>query len=211
MTDTIDLTAPARIRPADGEPLDRAGPPSEAKKAKLIRKAASLCEASLDPTERDLALAAIAKLYEHVPPGDVAGRSLRDLGGAALSLLRFVARRRPGQAKIRVYNPEPDVDGWASPHTIVEIANDDMPFLVDSVTAAINAGDRVVQLVIHPILNVDRDAGGRLRQLHDGGEAGIRESWMQIEVTREPDPAGLARLTEDLSRVLADVRAAVTD
>jgi glutamate dehydrogenase len=212
MTDTIDLTFPAKTRPADGEPLDQAGPPGEAKKAKLIGKAVSLYETSLDPAERDLALAAIPKFYEHVPPGDVAGRSLRDLGGAAMSLLRFVGRRRPGQAKIRVYNPEPDVDGWGSPHTIVEIANDDMPFLVDSVTAAINAGDRIVQLVIHPIVTVDRDAGGRLRDVRtDGGEAGIRESWMQIEITREPDPAGLARLTEDLSRVLADVRAAVTD
>ncbi|MFZ3236185.1 MAG: NAD-glutamate dehydrogenase [Stellaceae bacterium] len=212
MTDTIDLTLPAKNRPAHGGPLDQAGPPDEAKKAKLIRKAAVLYEASLDPAERDLAAAAIAKFYEHVPPGDVAGRSLRDLGGGALSLLRFAVRRRPGQAKIRVYNPEPDVNGWGSPHTIVEIANDDMPFLVDSVTAAINAGDRVVQLAIHPILTVERDAGGRLRQIRDGGgEAGIRESWMQIEITRESDPAGLARLTEDLSKVLADVRAAVAD
>ncbi len=81
-----------------------------------------------------------------MPPDDVAERSLRDLAGAALSLWRFAGRRRPGQAKIRVYNPEPDIDGWSSPHTIVEIVNDDMPFLVDSVTAAINAGDRVVRL-----------------------------------------------------------------
>ncbi|HXC89818.1 MAG TPA: NAD-glutamate dehydrogenase [Stellaceae bacterium] len=212
MTDTIDFALPAGVRPTPaGKHPDKAGPPGEAKKAKLVRKATALVLENLDLAEHDLAAAVIEKLYEHVPPADVAGRSLRDLGGAALSLWRFAGRRRPGQAKIRVYNPEAAADGWASPHTVVEIVNDDMPFLVDSATAAINAGDRVVNLVIHPILSVDRDAAGRLHGIRASGETGLRESWMQIEITREPDPAGLAALTEPLSKVLADVRAAVHD
>ncbi len=78
-------------------------------------------------------------------------------------------------------------------------------------TVAINAVDRVVRLVIHPILTVDRDKTGRLREVHQSAPAGSGESWMQIEITREPDPAALAELTQDLSRVLADVRAAVDD
>ena len=76
----------------------------------------------------------IAAFYEHVPPVDVAERSPRDLCGAALSLWRFAERRQPGHAKVRVYNPDLAADGWSSPHTIVEIVNDDMPFLVDSVS-----------------------------------------------------------------------------
>ena len=212
MTDTINLTLPPKTEPLDarGRP-DKAHASAETKKAKQIRKATVLAEESLDLAERDLAGRVIAEFYRHVPPDDVAGRSPRDLGGAALSLWRFAGRRRPGQAKIRVYNPEPDVDGWSSPHTIVEIVNDDMPFLVNSVTAAVNAGDRVVDLVIHPVLAVDRDGGGRLREVRDGDAAGLRKSWMQIEITREPDPAGLPQLTEALSGVLADVRAAVAD
>ena len=135
----------------------------------------------------------------------------RNLYGAALSLWRFGERRRPGQAKIRVHNPDPAADGWSSPHTIVEIVNDDMPFLVDSVTGAINASNRVVHLIIHPILTVARDPDGRLCDVLEPGGAGTRESWMQIEITSEADPADLARLTQTLSGVLADVRAAVTD
>ncbi len=212
MTDTIDLTLPAKTgHTADGKRPDQAEPAGEAKKAKLIRKAALLAEEGLDLAERELAATVIAKFYEHVPPGDVAARGPRDLGGAAISLWRFAGRRRPGHAKIRVYNPEPDVDGWAAASTVVEIVNDDMPFLVDSVTAAINAGDRVVHLVIHPVLTVDRDGGGRLREVRDSAAAGLRKSWMQIEIAHEPDPAGLVRLAEQLSRVLVDVRAAVAD
>ncbi|MBO0737935.1 MAG: NAD-glutamate dehydrogenase, partial [Alphaproteobacteria bacterium] len=183
----------------------------EAKKAALIQKAALLaCE--LDkPAEQPVVRRFIAEFYQHVPPADAAGRTPRNLYGAARSLWSFAQRRRAGQAKIRVHNPDPPTDGWSSPHTIVEIVNDDMPFLVDSVTGAINADNRVVDLIIHPILNVARGPDGRFVDLVDAGPAGLRESWMQVEITRETDPAGLARLTGTLSNVLADVRAAVED
>jgi glutamate dehydrogenase len=184
---------------------------TDTKKAALIRKAAALTAELLDPAEQTTAKRVIAEFYEHVPPVDVAERSPRNLSRAALSLWRFAERRRAGQAKIRVHNPDPVADGWSSPHTIVEIVNDDMPFLVDSVTGAINASNRVVHLIIHPIFTVARGADGRLCEIRDAGADGLHESWMQIEITPEPDPAGLARLTQTLSGVLADVRAAVAD
>jgi glutamate dehydrogenase len=210
MSDTIDLKLPGSGRLAVRRP-DKLGAPGEAKKAKLIGKAAGLVEEAAPDAERALARGVLHAMYEHVPPDDVVERGARNLAGAALSLGRFAARRLAGHAKIRVYNPEIDVDGWSSAHTIVEIVNDDMPFLVDSVTAAINAAERVVHLVIHPVVSVDRAGGGRLRAVRAGGTTAVRESWMQIEVTRQPDPAGLVRLTEALSGVLADVRAAVGD
>src|SRR5215831_13579771 len=129
----------------------------EAKKATLVSKVAVLAGQLFDPADQAIANRFIAQFYEHVPPADVAERSPRNLYGAALSLWRFAGRRRPDQAKIRVHNPDADADGWSSPHTIVEIVNEDMPFLVDSVTGAINAGDRVVHLVIHPVLSVERE------------------------------------------------------
>ncbi len=213
MSDAIEAPPPYPSAPSvtTEARLDPALPPGARKKARLVDKAVAICAERLDPAERAVAATLIAKFYEHAPPSDVAERSPRDLGGAALALWRFAGRRRPGHAKIRVYNPELEADGWSSPHTVVEIVNDDMPFLVDSVTGAINAGDRVCRLVIHPILTVDRDAQGRLHDIRSAGEPGLRESWMQVEITREPDPAGLAQLTQVLSRVLEDVRAAVGD
>jgi len=183
----------------------------EAKKTALVHKAAALAGQLFDPADQAITIRFIAQFYEHVPPADVAERTPRNLYGAALSLWRFGERRRPGQAKIRVHNPDPTADGWSSPHTIVEIVNDDMPFLVDSVTGAINASNRVVHLIIHPILTVARGPDGRLCDILDAGAAGARESWMQIEITSESDPTDLARLTQTVSGVLADVRAAVTD
>jgi len=182
----------------------------EAKKATLVHKAAALAGQLFDPADQAAADRFIAQFYEHVPPADVAERTPRNLYGAALSLWRLGERRRPGQAKIRVHNPDPAADSWSSPHTIVEIVNDDMPFLVDSVTAAINDGGREVRLVIHPILTVARDDAGAPVGL-DPPAAGLRESWMQIEITREPDVAELDAIAGRLAAVLADVRSAVSD
>src|SRR5487761_1238648 len=190
MTNTTEL-APAgeRLEPGEAKPSD------QAKKARLLRKAIALAreagarEAGAreaggrepggredgDPAEAATPEQVIGLFYQHVAPADVAGRSPRDLAAAALSILRFAGRRRPGQAKVRVYNPEPAADGWSSPHTIIEIVNDDMPFLVDSATAAINAGDRVVRLVIHPIVEAERDPSGRLRQIREPDSPGPRD------------------------------------
>ena len=184
---------------------------SQAKKAALVAKAAGLADNLSDAAEQGSAKRFIAEFYQHAPPADVAERSARNLYGAALSLWRLAERRRARQAKIRVYNPDPMTDGWSSPHTILEIVNDDMPFLVDSITGAINASNRTVHLIIHPIFTVERSAEGQLSGILDRYAAGKRESWMQIEIKAEADPAALAGLAQTLSAVLADVRGAVED
>ena len=174
----------------------------EAAKEELVERAETLAEAELAA-----ARPFVAALYRHVPPEDVAARGPDALCAAALGLWRFGAVRQPGRALVRVFNPHEA--GWTSPHTIVEIVNDDMPFLVDSVSQAIAAAGHEVRLVIHPVLRVARDAAGRLGGLDP--DRGIAESWMQIEISREPDAAARAALAERLAAVLADVRAAVGD
>jgi glutamate dehydrogenase len=182
----------------------------EATKTALVRAAQKLAARQTEAAARAPLRRFIAELYRHVPPSDVAARSPADLCSGALALWRFAAHRQSGSAKVRVYNPTAGKDGWSSPDTIVEIVNDDMPFLVDSVTAAVNEGGREVRLVIHPVMSVVRDAGGTLVGL-DPPTGGLRESWMQIAITREPDHAAREALAARLEAVLADVRSAVTD
>ena len=54
-----------------------------------------------------------------------------------LSHLAFARRRRRGRALVRVFNPTLREHGYTSPHTVVEMVNDDMPFLVDSIGLAL--------------------------------------------------------------------------
>jgi len=178
-------------------------------KAESASRATDRVAVSPEGSESAQARAFIAAFYEHAPPADLADRSAQDLAGGALALWHFAARRLPGEALARVYNPTVAHDGWSSPHTIVEIINDDMPFLVDSAAAAINKRDGVVRLVIHPVVTVARDAEGNLTEF--GTPGGIRESWMQIAITRELSAAARSALADALRRVLEDVRVAVAD
>src|SRR5947209_14055195 len=73
----------------------------------------------------------IRRYYQWAAYDDLAQRDPRDLCDAALAHLKLAGRRTPGSARVRVYNPDPDRDWGRSPHTVVDIVTDDMPFLLD--------------------------------------------------------------------------------
>ena len=154
----------------------------------------------------------VREYYRDVDPEDLAERPRADLYGAALSHWNFARRREPGVPRLRVFNPAIEEHGWQSPHTIVKIVNDDMPFLVDSVTMEVNRHGLTLHVIIHPVVPARRDARGDLVELAQGSEPGAtRESVMHVEIDRLTDPARIEALQADLARVLADVRAAVED
>ncbi|MCW9003027.1 MAG: NAD-glutamate dehydrogenase [Rhodospirillales bacterium] len=161
----------------------------------------------------------IRLFYGKVPPWDLEGYSAGDLFGAAASFWKFVAKRTAGTARVRVYNPNIDEYGWTSDHTVIEVVNDDMPFLVDSVTAALSRLDLAVHLVIHPVLMSRRaDDGGLVSVANaaEGEQPGGRgsvlsESFMHFQVTAQSGEVRLNEIRETVESVLADVRAAVED
>src|SRR5438874_1761148 len=150
--------------------------------------------------------------YAEVDPEELAARAPLDLKGAAAAHLAFGRKFSAGKAKIRAYNPAFEQHGWQSTHTVIEIVNDDMPFLVDSVTMEVNRQGLTLHLVIHPVLRVtrDKDELQSISQPSQGSE-GRLESFMHVEVDRQTDPARLAALEVGIAKVLADVRAAVED
>src|SRR5229473_3556823 len=188
---------------------------AEEQKNEAVEAVAALATRRLGDGRAAAVARFVRRFYSHVPPEDILDRAPEDLYGAALSLWRFAETRQPGRARLRVIDPRVAEEGWRSPRTIVEIVNDDMPFLVDSVTAALAGEGFAVNLVIHPILRVERDAEGRLAALRDdaagnGDGAGLRESFMHVEISAESGGARLDALTAALERVLGEVRAAVT-
>src|SRR5438067_2229674 len=88
-----------------------------------------------------------------------------------------------------------------------------MPFLVDSVTMERNRQGHARHCILHPIYGVKREADGRLTAIapRDDAPDAPRESWMYVEVDRLVDAQQRAQLAAGIERVLADVRAAVTD
>ncbi|HSS70394.1 MAG TPA: NAD-glutamate dehydrogenase, partial [Casimicrobiaceae bacterium] len=171
-----------------------------------------LVRAKLPPPQRALVEEFATRYYQDVEPEDLAEREPADLYGAALSHWNFARKREAGRARIRVFNPTLEEHGWQSTHTIIEIVNDDMPFLVDSVTMEVNRHGLTLHLLIHPIVAVTRGADGVLNGLaSEDDPTSRRESFIHVEIDRIVEPARLEALAADIGNVLDDVRAAVED
>ena len=156
----------------------------------------------------------IREFYRDVPPQDLLDEDPENLYGAGLSLWQFGAVRKPGRAKVRVYNPEVEEHGWRSSHTIIEIVNDDMPFLVDSVTMELNRRNLQVHLVIHPTFAVQRNGEGKaktFKSVTDGANGAVHESLMHVRIGEQTSPEALKSIEKGVLKVLNDVRAAVND
>jgi NAD-specific glutamate dehydrogenase len=96
--------------------------------------------------------------YANVDAEDLAARDPKELAGAALSHLMF-ARQRRGPPLVRVFNPTLREHGYTSPHTVIEMVNDDMPFLVDSIGLALTQRALTLHFLAHP--DLCRDARQR--------------------------------------------------
>ncbi|HEV2078340.1 MAG TPA: NAD-glutamate dehydrogenase domain-containing protein [Allosphingosinicella sp.] len=141
-------------------------------------------------------------------PGEIAGFSDDDLKAAAAFVAGCARRRPPGIALIRLES----VGGAVGQRRMrLSIVNDDMPFLVDSVAAAIAAKDLIIHRLLHPVVCVERDDHGCLTMVEPlCPDRHRRESIMYLELDRA-DARERRELVSELHRVLADVRAAVAD
>src|ERR1700753_2813154 len=156
----------------------------------------------------------VRQYYHWVPAKDLADRDQADLCGAVVAHWRTARHRARGEAKVNVYNPVRERDGWSSPHTVLEVVSDDMPFIVDSVTMELSRQGYGIELIIHPVMRVVRDAAGELTEVLEHGATAARftgESIIHAEVVRESDPERLSVLRAGIELVLEEVRAAVED
>jgi glutamate dehydrogenase len=152
--------------------------------------------------------------YGWVDTDDLEERSPIDAYGAAVSHWGFAGRREPGEWKVRIYNPLFEEHGWQSTHTVIEMVNDDMPFLVDSARMEINHQGFAIHMILHPVMKVRRDAEGRLTDIlppDSDEEDAISESMIHVEVDRQTEPPVLEDLKRCIEKTLADVRASVED
>lgn len=189
---------------------------SEEAKLSLVRSLANRAGRAASKSHKKNIRAFIERFYGNIAPEDILKVPPDDLLASALSAWSYLQKRTPEKAQIKVFNPSSlaKSKSWSCPHTIVEIVNDDMPFLVDSVTSALNEMNLTIHIVIHPVINVRRDKSGHLIELCDDGaskEDAAAESVMHVEINEQTLPETLLDIQSTLEAVLMDVRAAVTD
>src|SRR5687767_9610330 len=167
----------------------------------------------LTPEQQRLFLTFVGQYYGRVARADLAARSVHDLYGAAMSHLALALGRPPGIPAVSVYSPDFEEHGFGSPHTVVDIVTDDMPFVVDSVTTEVIRHGLGLHLTVRPVVSVRRDEGRLVDILDrpDPASGAAAEAFVHLEVDRQTDAALLEELDGAVLRVLGDVRAAVED
>ncbi len=124
-------------------------PQKQDKKATVLQKILATLPKGKDPaaftalklfSEEILSTMALEDLEESKP---------ENLCGMLQSLWSCVQKRQKNEAIVHIFNPQSENSGWESSHTIVEIAHEDAPFLVDSVLMELNRQGFHSHLMIH--------------------------------------------------------------
>ncbi|MGY1811339.1 NAD-glutamate dehydrogenase [Blastococcus sp. SYSU D00820] len=158
--------------------------------------------------------ALLQRYYWSEPAAEVLDHDPADLAALALRHLRVAAVRPQGSATVEVH---PLPGGTAAGRSMVLVVTDDMPYLVDSVTAEVVRQGFRLQHVVHPIVVVRRDVAGRIRAFCDSaqpagcGPDALAESWMAVVLDGPLDEEASGDLVAGLRTVLADVRAVDED
>ena len=169
----------------------------------------------------------VANYYGQLAPEDAVAYSPQQLESRVAAHLTVGWKREPKTARVAVTRH--------AGTTMVYVVTDDMPFLVDSVTAEIVRQKVAINVVVHPTFLVGRDGtDGHLTSLDSvsandhvasGDTAAMPqisvliaenrnaavESWISVELGGDPSDEAVADLIAGLERILKDVRAAVED
>ncbi len=149
-----------------------------------------------------------------VPLEEVQGRRLADIYGAIVACWHFLQEFDGASPKIQVFNPDLEVHGWQSTHTVIAILQRNMPFVVDSVRMVLNRLELKVFGIQHAVYHVRRDAGGRLLHCGESRAAAYPEPGellLFIEIDRHGDAGDRQAVQDQINRVLEEVCIAVDD
>ncbi|MCX7120506.1 MAG: NAD-glutamate dehydrogenase [Gammaproteobacteria bacterium] len=159
----------------------------------------------------------IRLFYSHAAESDLKSRSVAELFGMVHSQWMLVSRPQNAACPaFRFFNPDLERDGWHTTHTVVELIMKDMPFIIDSVRMEMGRLGFTIHLMIYMGgMTICRDAAGLVTKVEsydvNHPTCDSIESPVYLEIDRQTDPAVLAMIEENLSRVLSDVQVVVND
>jgi glutamate dehydrogenase len=154
----------------------------------------------------------VGGLFARAVPEDLIRYEPREIATLADAAWAFLAERTPGAPKVRVATPGTAAGERLKQISVLEIVNDDMPFLLDSVMGELAERGIEIRLVVHPIVSVARDETGRLTSFGTSPATGaLRESFIHIHIERIDDAARHDALVQAIEQTLADVLVCVHD
>ncbi|MCC5855078.1 MAG: NAD-glutamate dehydrogenase [Idiomarina sp.] len=181
----------------------------------LLEKVSEVIRKKLPEPTANLVEEFTMRFYRNVSRDDIVGRDHSNIYGAIVGLWHsFNKYEANAKAQIRVYNPEVSKHGWESPHTVIEIIQTDMPFMVDSVRMALNRFGIQAHLFLHAPLVHRRGKDGSVTEILEAGRVDTKaqtDTAFLIEIDRQTDAADIKALKQELVSVMSEVTLAVSD
>ena len=168
------------------------------------------------PKEQSKLFAVFAQqYYAHTDLDALASCSVENLAAALASHWNLLYQRLPGQAKIRVYNPSLEKDGWETKYSVVQLVTEDKPFLVDSTRMEVNRQGFDIYFSVHlGNIKLRRNQQGKVVEVlpYDTALADKQvEALVYLEIDKESDAEILHKLAKKLETVLEQVNLVVKD
>ncbi|MCB1841834.1 MAG: NAD-glutamate dehydrogenase, partial [Halioglobus sp.] len=168
-----------------------------------------------DAVERTSLHNLAAAMYGRFPAEDMRLRSVEDLYGCLCGMLRFMHCWDAAQAKVEIFNPEVENNGWESHYTTIAVLCRAIPFCTASVRGELNRRNLMVHTIISADLGAERNAQGLLQAVlpaHAVGEPHqYEEALLFFEIERFADPLELEDLRSTLVEILEEVDVVVAD
>lgn len=150
----------------------------------------------------------IDNLFKHASMHDLVSYELTDLAGLVVSLWRTLQQHQSGHQQVAVFNPNVEENEWQSPHTIVTVLHEDVPFVIDSVRLTLNRLGVNIHTIFHASLGVARTKSGEFDSFDKNNP---RELLLCIEVDRTTVASERDDIAKAINGVVDEVKRVITD
>ncbi|MCF6300685.1 MAG: NAD-glutamate dehydrogenase [Proteobacteria bacterium] len=128
-----------------------------------------------------------------------------------INMIDSMSSRRLKNPIIEVFNPDEEKHGFASTEsTVIQLVNDNIPFIVDSVSMACARYDLNIKLISHPIIHIEETDGQRYITKKSLSTKLNLKSIIYIEVTQVSSKK-IKSFKQALVKVISQIRLVVSD
>ena len=151
----------------------------------------------------------IHSFYSYIPIDDKKSYDVAEFTKIAVFIFKELCKKRNKPRLIEVVNDNMTSEGE---DVVIAVLNDDMPFLVDSITEFLTRNKYKVKHMMNALLCVKRDNEGGIVSIHEiDGDHQANESAIYIKLSLLKQDNYLKKLTEEIDQVLAYVRSTCID
>jgi glutamate dehydrogenase len=184
-------------------------------KKKFVSQIKESVEERLGAGNCELVCQFIDQLFASTFIEEFENRRVSDMVGLVMSAWKFSSHYKGSKAKVQVFNPNLEDHNWQSPHTVLVVLHENIPFIVDSIRLTLANRMNKIHSIQYANIRCDRNKSGEISKINDGTSSKDEkindEALIFIEIDRHSDDASRNSLLKAIEEVMSDVSTMVGD